>query len=224
MCEPVIYHNKDRVLVLTEYRILLYSPDDILAQEQDLKGTQINLGDRTVKVSFKDLVALSVWPIRTFKEKQREVNEIVLYFAERCEPVSKSLQFESPEKMIAFSDKIYTALENIKGELTLRKFKKDHPNESTIEAICRQMVDFLNLCFGGSMLNEKQIRESITYELTQNMGKYDKSKEVIDQQMIETIQSRVASHLKKTKLKNMNIQYEEYSEEDHPLKSDRYAQ
>ena len=69
MCEPVIYHNKDRVLVLTEYRILLYSPDDILAQDQDSKGTQINLGDRTVKVSFKDLVALSVWPIRTFKEK-----------------------------------------------------------------------------------------------------------------------------------------------------------
>jgi hypothetical protein len=39
MCEPVIYHNKDRVMVLTEYRILLYSPDDILAQEEDSEGT-----------------------------------------------------------------------------------------------------------------------------------------------------------------------------------------
>ena len=35
--------------------------------------------------------------------------------------------------MIAFSNKIYTALENIKGELSLRKFKKDHPDESTIQ-------------------------------------------------------------------------------------------
>ena len=69
MCEPVIYNNKDRVLVLTQYRILLYSPDEILAQEEDLKGTEVNLGDRKVKVDLQHLVALSVWPIRTFKEK-----------------------------------------------------------------------------------------------------------------------------------------------------------
>jgi hypothetical protein len=131
-------------------------------------------------VSLKNLVALSVWPIRTFREKHREVNEIVLYFAEMCDPVSKALQFESPEKMIAFSDKIYTALENIKGELALRKFVNDHPDESTIKTIVREMVEFLNQCFGGSMLSEKEIRESINYELTKNMGKYDKKKHAID--------------------------------------------
>ena len=41
--------------------------------------------------------------------------------------------------------------------------------------------------------------------------------------MIETIQSRVVSHLKLTKAKQMKIQYQEYSEDEHSLKSDRYA-
>jgi hypothetical protein len=73
-----------------------------------------------------------VWPIRTYREKQKDGNEITIYFAENCEPTSKSLIFETIEKMVDFSNIMYNVVENIKGELALKKFGHVNDNENTV--------------------------------------------------------------------------------------------
>lgn len=125
--------------------------------------------------------------------------------------------------MVDFSNIMYNVVENIKGELALKKFGHVNDNENTVQTIIREMVEFLKQCVGGSIFDEKEIRKSIHLELK----KYDSSTALIDQQMIQSIQSRVAATLKEARQKhakpNLIYNYEEYSDQHLPLKSERYG-
>ena len=66
--------------MLTQFRVLLYSVEELLEDKMQLE-TQIE-DDSLNKKTLNGKVALSAWPIRTFKEKQRKDNCLVLAFVD----------------------------------------------------------------------------------------------------------------------------------------------
>jgi hypothetical protein len=75
---------------------------------------EIQIDSKTLKVTkqlLSSLVALSVWPIKTYKTKEKKGLLVTIMFFEQNKLVEKSMTFQTEKERDKFMDQMFKAVE-----------------------------------------------------------------------------------------------------------------